>query len=104
MTTAEQHKSGGMKQDLVVYLCILVLAAIQFVIAYQNIDATQMFFRMLIVALVEAGLALLFFMHLWAEKRAFMWAAGIVTVFVLLTLQYGWTDAFRVSNGVPWAK
>ena len=104
MTTADEHKSGGMKQDLVVYLCILVLAAIQFVIAYQNIDATQMFFRMLIVALIEAGLALLFFMHMWAEKRAFMWAAGIVTVFVLLALQYGWTDSFRISNGVPWAK
>jgi len=104
MTTAGEHKSGGMGQDLVVYLCILALAAIQFVIAYQNIDGTQMFVRMLIVALVEAGLALLFFMHLWAEKRAFMWAAGILTTFVLLALQYGWTDSFRVSSGVPWTK
>ena len=104
MTTAGEHESGGMGQDLVVYLCILALAAIQFVIAYQNIDGTQMFIRMLIVALVEAGLALLFFMHLWSEKRAFMWAAGILTTFVLLAMQYGWTDSFRVSGGVPWAK
>jgi len=104
MTTAGEHKSGGTAQDLVVYLCILALAAIQFVIAYQNIDGTQMFVRMLIVALFEAGLALLFFMHLWAEKRAFMWAAGIITVFVLLAMQYGWTDSFRISSGVPWAK
>jgi len=104
MTTAEEHKSGGMGQDFVVYVCILALAAIQFVIAYQNIDGTQMFVRMLIVALVEAGLALLFFMHLWIEKRAFMWSAGIITVFVLLVMQFGWTDSFRVSGGVPWAK
>jgi cytochrome c oxidase subunit IV len=104
MTTAEDHKSGGMGRDLVVYLCILALAAIQFVIAYQNIDGSQMFVRMLIVALVEAGLALLFFMHLWTEKRAFMWSAGIITVFVLLAMQYGWTDSFRISNGAPWAK
>lgn len=104
MPTAEQHKSGGMAQDLVVYLCILALAAIQFVIAYQNINGDQMFARMLIVALVEAGLALLFFMHLWSEKRAFMWASGIITVFVLLAMQYGWTDSFRISHGVPWAK
>jgi len=104
MTTAGEQKNGGMKQDLIVYVCILVLAAIQFVIAYQDIDGTQMFVRMLIVALIESGLALLFFMHMWTEKRAFMWSAGIVTVFVLLTLQYGWTDAFRVSAGVPWAK
>jgi heme/copper-type cytochrome/quinol oxidase subunit 4 len=104
MTTAEEHRSGGMGQDLIVYLCILALAAIQFVIAYQSIDGNQMFVRMLIVALVEAGLALLFFMHLWSEKRAFMWSAGIVTVFVLLAMQYGWTDSFRIVSGAPWAK
>ena len=104
MTTAGEHKSGGMTRDVVVYLCILALAAIQFVIAYQSIDGMQMFFRMLIVALVEAGLALLFFMHLWSEKRAFMWAAGIITVFVLLAMQYGWTDSFRLVDGVPWSK
>ena len=104
MTTVEEHKNGAIKQDLVVYLCILALAALQFVIAYQSIDGTQMFMRMLIVALVEAGLALLFFMHLWSEKRAFMWASGVITVFVLLAMQYSWTDSFRISNGVPWAK
>lgn len=104
MTTGEQHKTNGIGKDLVVYVCILVLAATQFVIAYQNIDASQMFVRMLIVALVEAGLALLFFMHLWVENRLLMWSAGIFTVFVLLAMQYGWTDSFRISGGVPWAK
>ena len=52
--------------------CILALAALQFVIAYQDIHAAQMFRRMLSVALVEAGVAVMFFMHLWAEKRAFL--------------------------------
>jgi len=104
MSTASEQKNGTMGRDLVVYLCLLALAAIQFVIAYENIDGTQMFVRMLIVALAEAGLALLFFMHLWSEKRMFMWSAGIFTVFVLLAMQYGWTDSFRLVNGAPWAK
>ena len=104
MTTAEEHKSSGIGKDLVVYLCILALAAFQFVIAYQHIDGSQMLVRMLLVALIEAGLALLFFMHLWAEKRGFLWFVVIFTVFVLLALQYGWTDSFRLSGGVPWAK
>ena len=39
MTMAEAQKSGGMEKDVVVYLCMLALAAMQFVIAYQNIDA-----------------------------------------------------------------
>jgi len=103
MTTAEAHKNSGMGKDLVVYLCILALAGLQFVIAYQNISASQMFVRMLSVAVIEAALALLFFMHL-SENRGLLWFVAIFTVFVLLALQYGWTDSFRLSDGVPWAK
>ena len=101
--TSETQNSSGMKKDLVVYLCILALAALQFVIAYQSIDGSQMFVRMLIVSVVEAGLALLFFMHL-AENRGLLWFVVIFTVFVLLAMQYGWTDSFRISAGAPWAK
>ncbi len=104
MTTAEEHKSNGIGKDLIVYVCLLALAGVQFVIAYQNIDAAQMFTRMLVVAIVEAGLAMLFFMHLWSEKRAFLWFVVIFTVAVLLGLQYGWTDSTRMVTGVPYSK
>jgi cytochrome c oxidase subunit IV len=103
MAMAEAHKSGVGKY-LVVYLCILAIAAMQFVIAYSNISGSQMFTRMLFLALVEAGLALLFFMHLWMEKRSLLWFVAIFTVSVLLGMQYGWTDAFRMVTGAPWAK
>jgi heme/copper-type cytochrome/quinol oxidase subunit 4 len=102
MTAAETHKSSGMGKDLIVYFCMLALAGIQFFIAYQDISASQMFARMLIVAIVEAALALLFFMHL-SENRGLRWFVLIFTVAVILGMQYGWTDSFRVSNGVPWA-
>src|SRR5271169_4932665 len=103
MTTADTPKNGGMTRDLIVYVCMLALAGIQFVIAYQDISASQMFVRMLIVAMVEAALALLFFMHLW-ENRGLKWFVLIFTVAVILGMQYGWTDSFRLANGVPWAK
>jgi len=106
MTTiaAEAQKSGGIGKDLIVYVCLLALAGLQFVIAYQNIDVSQMFVRMLAVACVEAGLAELFFMHLWSEKRVFLWFVIIFTVSVLLGMQYGWTDSFRMVNGAPFSK
>ena len=103
MTTAAELKSSGMAKDLIVYVCMLALAGLQFVIAYQDISASQMFVRMLIVAMVEAALALLFFMHLW-DNRGLKWFVLIFTVAVILGMQYGWTDSFRLSNGVPWAK
>lgn len=99
MAIAEQHKSEGTGKYVGVYVCLLALAGLQFVIAYQNIDAAQMFTRMLVVAIVEAVLAMLVFMHLWAEKRGFLWFVAIFTIFVLLTMQYGWTDSFRMRVG-----
>jgi heme/copper-type cytochrome/quinol oxidase subunit 4 len=88
---------------LAVYGCLVALAGIQFIIAYQDISTSQMLERMMTVAVVEAGLALLFFMHL-SENRGLRWFVLIFTVAVVLGLQYGWTDSFRLSNGVPWAK
>jgi caa(3)-type oxidase subunit IV len=99
MTNAEQHTGSGIGKDLAVYVCLLALAGLQFLIAYQNIDTSQMFWRMLTVACVEAGLAALFFMHLWSEKRIFRWFVGIFTISILLGMQYGWTDSFRMLVG-----
>jgi heme/copper-type cytochrome/quinol oxidase subunit 4 len=98
-----EAKTNGMGKDLVVYVCILALAGIQFFIAYQDISPSQMFVRMLIVASIEAALALLFFMHLW-ENRGLKWFVLIFTVSVILGMQYGWTDSYRILDGVPWAK
>ena len=102
MATTETH-SGGMGKDIAVYICLLVLAGLQFLIGMQNISATQMFVRMLAVAVIEGGVALLFFMHL-SENRGLRWFVLIFTIAVLLGLQYGWTDSFRLIDGVPWAK
>jgi cytochrome c oxidase subunit IV len=104
MTAAEEHKSDGIGKDLVVYVCLLALAGLQFLIAYHDIDISQKFVRMLAVAIVEAGLAVMFFMHLWTEKRGFMLFVVIFTVSVLLGMQYGWTDSSRMLVGAPFSK
>ncbi len=102
MAAAETHNTGGIGKDVAIYVLLLILAGIQFVIAYQDITASQMFVRMLSVAVIEGGLALLFFMHL-SENRGLMWFVAIFTVAVLLGLQYGWTDSYRLLDGVRWS-
>lgn len=89
---------------IVIYVCILSLAALQFVIAYTHLTTERMFARMLSVAIAEAGLALLFFMHLWAEKRGFLLFVVVFTGFVLLAMQYGWTDSYRMELGAPYTQ
>jgi heme/copper-type cytochrome/quinol oxidase subunit 4 len=94
----------SMGKYIVIYICLLVIAAAQFVIAYSNIPTAAMFARMLFLAIIEAGLALMFFMHLWAEKRGFLLFVLIFTGFALVTMQYGWTDSFRMELGVPYTQ
>ena len=103
MATAGERQSNVGKY-IAVYLCILIIAGLQFLVAYSNIDSGQMATRMLLLACVEAVLAVLFFMHLWVDSRGLLWFVAVFTVFVLLAMQYGWTDSFRGLNGVPWAK
>jgi caa(3)-type oxidase subunit IV len=103
MANAGTHHTSGIGRDVAVYLCLLVLAGIQFFIASQDITPGQMLTRMLTVAIIEGGLALLFFMHL-SENRGLMWFVVIFTVAVLLGMQYSWTDSFRLLDGVRWAR
>jgi heme/copper-type cytochrome/quinol oxidase subunit 4 len=96
MTTAQHEMTGGIGRYLVSYICILVFAALQFVVAYSNLDGSQMVVRMLVLAICEAFVAVLFFMHLWGEKRGFVIFVAVITLFVLAAMQYGWTDSFRL--------
>lgn len=101
MDTAGGRSSTG--KYVAIYVVILAIAAIQFVIAYSSASPSQMFTRMLILACAEAAIALLYFMHL-ADNRGLMLFVIIFTVGVILGMQYGWTDSFRISDGVQWAK
>jgi heme/copper-type cytochrome/quinol oxidase subunit 4 len=96
--------SDSLTKYIAIYACILALAAVQFVIAYSRLDTSAMFARMFFVALAEGGLALMFFMHLWAEKRGFLLFVLVFTGFVLGALQYGWTDSYRMETGAPYSQ
>jgi heme/copper-type cytochrome/quinol oxidase subunit 4 len=103
----KQHGDGaasyasGLGRYLFVYVCILFIAGLQFVIAYRHVDVATMIFRMFALALLEAGLAVVFFMHLGSENRLFATWVAVVTIFVLVAMQYSWTDSFRMERDAP---
>jgi heme/copper-type cytochrome/quinol oxidase subunit 4 len=103
MTASSAPSNSGIGKYVGIYICILVIAGLQFVVAYQNIDTGQMVTRMFILACVEALLGVLFFMHLLDETRGLLWFVLIFTISVLLGMQYGWSDSFRLQRGVPYA-
>jgi len=103
MNSAEKQ-SGGLTTYLVVYVCILALAGVQIVLAYQHTEGAQLFFRMLSVALVQAWLAVMFFMHMRTERRSLVLSLGLYTVFVLLMMNMIWSDSFRLLHMRPFPK
>jgi cytochrome c oxidase subunit IV len=59
---------------------------------------------MLAVALIQAGLAVMFFMHLHAEQRNLTLALIPGTIFVVLMMNMIWSDSFRLLHMSPFAK
>jgi cytochrome c oxidase subunit IV len=93
MATAERD---GIGKYVAVYLCLLVVVGLQFFIGYQNIAGSQMAVRMLTFSVIETLLVVLFFMNLGSEKRVFVKFVVFFMLFVLATMNYIWTDSFRL--------
>ncbi|MFZ3212816.1 MAG: cytochrome C oxidase subunit IV family protein [Terriglobales bacterium] len=89
---------GSIAKNFVIYVCLLLIAGLQFVVAYQHIDPAQMFLRMFLLAIVEAGLAVMFFMHMWMERRNFFVTVAIGLFFVLAMMNMIWSDSFRLLH------
>jgi len=101
MQTVEKQR--GIGKYLIVYLCMLVISAIEVAIAYRHIDGVQMVAQMMALVILSAGLGIMFFMNLAMEKRSMIIAAAIFALFVLGTINYGWTDSFRLVSGAPFS-
>lgn len=93
MTTAE---GSSLKKYVAVYVALLVVMALQFVMGYQNIEGSGLMVRFLTFGIIETILVVLFFMNLGSEKPAFVKFFVYFMVFVLATMNYIWTDSFRL--------
>jgi cytochrome c oxidase subunit IV len=93
MATVEAQ---AMKKYVAVYVLLLVITALQFLIGYRGAEGGQLVVRMLSFAIVETVLVVLFWMNLGSEKKNFIQYVLFTMIFVLATMNYIWTDSFRV--------
>ncbi len=99
----ETARPESLKTDIIIYLIILAIAASQIVLAYRPGTIGKHVIEMLALGIVQAGLGVLFFMHLFQEKRSLMIALIPATIFVLLMMNMIWSDSFRLIHMKPWA-
>jgi cytochrome c oxidase subunit IV len=101
---AASGRSGNViAKYLPVYFVLLAIAAIEFLLAYQNVSTAGLVGMLLFLAICSAALGLLYFMHLAHEKRSLLLSLIPVTIFVLLMLNMIWTDSVRLLHMRPFA-
>jgi len=102
--SAPTNTRDNLKTDITVYFVILALFAVQIALAYQNAHGAQLLARMLAVALIQAALGVMYFMHLRDEQRNLRLALIPVTIFVMLMMNMIWSDSFRLLHMRPFSK
>jgi caa(3)-type oxidase subunit IV len=100
----QSKTSDSLKTDIIIYLCMLALSGVQVVLAYRQAEGTQLLVRMLAVALLQAGLGGMYFMHLRDERRSLRLALIPATIFVILMMNMIWSDSFRLLRMRPFLK
>jgi caa(3)-type oxidase subunit IV len=96
--------NDSLKTDVIIYLCMLTLSGVQVLLAYRLTEGGQLMLRMLAVALLQAGLGGMYFMHLRDERRSLRLALIPATIFVIMMMNMIWSDSFRLLRMHPLIK
>jgi cytochrome c oxidase subunit IV len=95
-THLDSTHEPGTRFYLGVWGFLLCIAGFEVFLAYRGFSTHTLLAALLILALIEAAVGLLFFMHLKFERPVMMWSIIFSVVFVLLMMNQIWPDAYRM--------
>ena len=87
-----------MKRYVVVWLGLLTIVAVEVGLTLARPPAKLLLAGLLVLALIEAGLGLLYFMHLKYERRILMWSVILAVGIAVVLMDHFWLDAFRLLH------
>jgi caa(3)-type oxidase subunit IV len=97
MAQAGSVRDPGMRLYLTVFTALLLIVAIEVVLTYLRLPTETLLFALLALALIEAGLGLMYFMHLKYERRLF-WSLIPALIFIFIMMNQFWSDAHRLRT------
>jgi cytochrome c oxidase subunit IV len=77
---------------------LLGIVIVEVLLTYAHLRPVALTLSLIALALIEAGVALMYFMHLKYERRILFWSLIPALVFVLVMFDHFWPDAFRVTS------
>lgn len=87
-----------MRLYVAVWLGLLLIVAAEVALTYAGLPAGTLLAALLALGLVEAGLGLMYFMHLKYERRILFWSLIPALIFVFLMMNQFWSDAHRLRS------
>lgn len=81
-----------------IWVGLIAIVAIETWLAFANLATGPTVACLLLLAVVEAGVALRYFMHLKYEPPALFWTLIPAIVFALLMMNQVWPDALRLGS------
>jgi len=88
----------GMKFNIGIWVILLVIVGLEVVLALQHPPVRVLLVYLLGLAIIEAGIGVLFFMHLKYENSRLFWSLVPIVIFVLFMMNHVWPDAYRMAR------
>jgi cytochrome c oxidase subunit IV len=98
MPNGESSPSPGLRFYVVLWAGLLGIVIVEVLLTYSGLRPLALTISLLALALIEAGVALMYFMHLKYERPILFWSLIPALVFVLVMFDHFWPDAFRVTS------
>ena len=94
----DHTESPGMKFYIPIWIGLLCIAGVEVFLTYRGFPIHVLLTLLLILAFIEAGIALLYFMHLKYDRPLLLWSFVLSVLFVLTMMNQIWPDAFRMIS------
>jgi heme/copper-type cytochrome/quinol oxidase subunit 4 len=94
----ETNHEPGMKEYIAIWVGLLCIVGIETFLTTLQLSTHKLLVALLLLAFAEAGIALLYFMHLKYEKPNLFWSLVPAVIFVLFMMNHIWPDAYRMLN------
>jgi caa(3)-type oxidase subunit IV len=87
-----------MRLYVAVWLGLLFIVGAEVALTYARLPSGILLAALLALALLEAGLGVMYFMHLKYERRILFWSLIPALIFVFIMMNQFWTDAHRLRS------
>jgi caa(3)-type oxidase subunit IV len=85
-----------MRLYVAIWIGLLLILGAEVALTYAGLPAGTLLAALLALAVVEAGLGVLYFMHLRYERRILFWSLIPALIFVFIMMNQFWSDARRL--------